>query len=397
MLATLLTVLIFASWLYWLVALILVYDFFRSRPAAQASFTPPVSLLKPVKGVDYQAYQNFAAFCQQDYPDYEVLFGVTDPSDPIIPVIERLRRDSPAHTIRVIIGGTFGANRKASLLHHLANEAQHDILVASDSDMRAAPDYLRRVVAPLADEQVGLTTCLYLAEAPLTLTAGLEALQMGATFLPSVLVARKFLDMRFAMGASVALRHRDLARLGGFAVLADYLADDYQLVARIAALGLKVRLSDYVMTCMLGATSFREQWDREVRWMRCSHVSRPREYPGLLLSFSTPLSAVLIMVNGLGPATLRILMISLLLRLIVALFVSLRTGDRHTLAWLPWLPVRDLLSAATWCVGGLGRRIAWRGETFVLQDDGRMQPAHDLAAQPAEDGQRHRRFRWLRP
>lgn len=394
MIETLLLLLIFAGWLYWLIALFLVYDFFRSQPEPGQSFMPPVSLLKPVKGVDFQAYQNFASFCQQDYPDYELIFGVADPADPILPVIERLKRDFPECHIRLIVAETFRANRKASLLHRLAGEAQHEVLVVSDSDMRVTPDYLKQVVAPLADERVGLVTCPYQGKSPLSFTAGLEALHMGATFLPSVIVARKVLDMRFAMGATVALRQSDLARLGGFAVMADYLADDYQLGMRIAASGLKVRLSNYVMACVLGATTFQEQWDREVRWMRCSRVSRPLEYPGLLLSFSTPLSVILVVVNRFDPASLRVLVVSLLLRWVVAWLISVRTSDRQMRRWLPWLPVRDLLSAVTWCVGGLGRRITWRGESFVLQTDGRMKPVHATSGHIVEN-KHHRRFRWF--
>jgi len=392
MLETLLWLLIVASWLYWLIALCLVYDFFRANSPNRRDFLPPVSVLKPVKGVDVQAYQNFASFCQQDYPDYELILGVADPNDPIIPVIERLKWDFPAPGIRLIIAQPLGANRKASLLHSLVEQARYETLVVSDSDMRATPDYLRRVVAPLADERVGLVTCPYWGTTTLNFTAGLEALHMGVTFLPSVVVARKVLDMRFAMGATVALRRRDLTRIGGFAALADYLADDYQLGARIAGLGLKVRLSDYVMSCVLGATRFREQWDREVRWMRCAHVSRPLEYPGLLISFATPLSLVLVLATGFEPASLRALAVSLLLRWAVAWLISGRTGDREARRWLLWLPARDVLSALTWCVGGLGRRIAWRGEEFILQPGGKMQPV----AAPSGEKRQAWRFRILR-
>jgi len=167
MLQTLLFLLIVASWLYWLVACFLVYYFFRieSRPDSlpgggeDAGFIPPVSVLKPVRGVDWQAYQNFASFCQQDYPAYELLFAVADPQDPVIPLIERLQREFPQRSIRLIVAEAFGANRKASLLHHLVNEARYEILVVNDSDMRVTPDYLRRVVAPLSDDRIGLVTC----------------------------------------------------------------------------------------------------------------------------------------------------------------------------------------------------------------------------------------------
>lgn len=375
MLEKLLVVLLVCSWLFWLVALYLVHDFFRQpRPQPDCSFAPPVSILKPVKGLDVEAYENFASFCRQDYPDFELLFGVADPDDPVIPVIERLKRDFPQVPIRLYLIEPFGANRKASLLHGLAGQASHELLVVSDSDMRVTPDYLRRVVAPMAEAGTGLVTCPYQGDLALTFTARLEALHMGATFLPSVLVARAFLNMRFAMGATNVLRRSDLARIGGFAALADYLADDYQLGVHIASLGLRVQLSDYIVASILGATTFREQWDREVRWARCNRVSRAREYPGLLLTFSTPLAAVLLVVSGFTPLAWRALAFSLCLRWIVAWFVTGYTRDLETRRWLVWLPIRDMLSALVWLAGSFGRRVVWRGEEFILVDGGRMQP-----------------------
>jgi len=177
------------------------------------------------------------------------------------------------------------------------------------------------------------------------------------------------------MGASVTVRRRDLEAIGGFAALADYLADDYQLGARIAALGLKVQLSDYVMRCVLGADRFRDQWEREVRWMRCASVSRPTQYPGLLISYATPLALALVLLTGPTPASVQLLLGSLLLRWVVAWLVSGATGDLEARRWLLWLPVRDVLSALTWIAGGLGREIVWRGERFVLTAHGRMAPA----------------------
>ena len=219
MLQTLLLVFIICSWLFWLVALYLVHSFFQPTTKPRApGFTPPVSILKPIKGVDVQAYENFASFCRQDYPHFEVIFGVADRADPVVPIVERLKRENPSCPIRLLVIEPFGANRKASLLHGLAAAAHHEVLVASDSDMRVTPDYLRRIVAPLADERVGLVTCPYQGDLALNFTARLEALHMGATFLPMMLAGRGFLDMRFAMGATAALRRSDLERIGDLAV-----------------------------------------------------------------------------------------------------------------------------------------------------------------------------------
>jgi ceramide glucosyltransferase len=373
MLEILLFLLIVASWIYWLIAWWWTRDFFRARPEPDPDFTPPVSILKPVKGVDAQAYQNFVSFCQQDYPDFELIFGVADPADPVIPVVERLQQDFPERRIRLIVAPPTRVNRKASLLHSMAPQARHDVLVVSDSDMRVTPDYLRQVVAPLADEKIGLVTCPYRGEVPVTLTARLEALYMGVTFLPSVLVARRFLSMRFAMGATMALRRSNLVRLGGFAAVADYLADDFQLGVRIADLGLRVHMSNYIVVSVLGATTFHEQWKREVRWARCSRVSRPWEYPGLLLTFSTPLAIILTLVAGFVPVAWLSLAVSLLLRWLVAWSVTGYTGNQAIRRWLIMLPMRDMLTAIVWCVGEVGRHITWRGEEFVVRPDGRLE------------------------
>lgn len=380
----LLLMFVFASWLYWLVAWLLVALFFRRSLLPDADFTPPVSILKPVRGVDAGMFENFASFCRQDYPPFELVFGVADPADPAIPVIEQLRNSFPGHDIRLVVAEAHGANRKASLLHHLAAQARYQILAVSDSDMRVTADYLRRVVAPLADPHVGLVTCPYRGEAPLTLAARLEALHMGACFLPSVLVARQFLAMRFALGASMVLRQADLGRIGGFAVLAGYLADDYQLGARVTDLGLRVHLSDYVIACILGATTFLAEWNREVRWARTNRVCRPVEYPIMLLTYSTPLALALAVLAHFARPEMTILLVSLLLRWLVAWAVSGYAGDLEVRRGILWLPVRDVLSAAVWLVGGVGRHVTWRGEKFRLHADGRMAPVPVPMPAPVE-------------
>lgn len=374
MLEAILLVLTIASWVYWIVAWWWVRELTHPRAGGDPEFTPPVTILKPVKGLDFEAYENLRSFCEQDYPEFELLVGVADSTDPVIPVVERVRRDFPGLSIRLVIAPTMHVNRKASLLHALASQARYDVLVASDSDMRVTPDYLRRVVAPFADQGVGAVTCAYRGGSPATLTARLEALHMGVTFLPSVTVARRFLNMHFALGATIALRKNALDRIGGFEAVADYLADDYQLGMRIANLGLRVQLSDYIVTCVLGKTTFQEQWDREVRWARCNRVSRPWEYPGLVLTFSTPLAVLLFVAAPLNPVTWFVLAISLLLRWLVAWSVTDSIDNRVLRRWLIWLPVRDMLSALVWCAGAMGRRLVWRGEEYTVSREGRLMP-----------------------
>jgi ceramide glucosyltransferase len=217
---------------------------------------------------------------------------------------------------------------------------------------------------------------------------------MGACFLPAVLVARQFLAMRFALGATLALRRSDLVRLGGFAVLAGYLADDYQLGARVAALGLRVHLSDYVIACTLGASTFREEWNREVRWARTNRVCRPVEYPVMLLTFSTPLALLAAMGTHFAAPELIMLLVSLLLRSLMAWAVSGYSGDPEVRRAILWLPVRDILSGVVWLAGLFGRHVMWRGERFRLHPDGSMAlvtaSARALASAGAEAGEEGR-------
>ncbi|MEJ2210130.1 MAG: bacteriohopanetetrol glucosamine biosynthesis glycosyltransferase HpnI [Anaerolineae bacterium] len=372
MITTLLLLLVVAALIYWLVSCLLVLAFFRQPQAIDPNFCPPVSILKPLKGMDAGMVENFASFCRQDYPDFELIFGVADADDPAIDAVTELRQAFPGCRIRLVVTAPTYVNRKAGVLHVLAAEARHDILVASDSDVRVEPGYLRRVVSPLANPAVGLVTCAYRGIQPLTLTARLEALYMGATFLPSLLVARKFLAMHFAMGATVALRRADLARIGGFAAVGDYLADDYQIGARIADVGLRVHMSDEIVDIVLGRTNFRDQWDREVRWAQCSRVSRPLEYPGLLLTFSTPFALLYLVATGLAAQGWLVLGLSLLLRWLVAWLVTARTDNRALRPWLILLPIRDLLTMLVWLAGLVGHRVVWRGEEYLLQGDGRL-------------------------
>jgi ceramide glucosyltransferase len=383
MLEKLLLILIILSWAYWVVATILVFLFFTHRRTtiapstsqAASPYLPAISILKPVHGLDVEADQNFLTFCHQDYPDYELLFGVDQLDDPSVPLIEKLQRENPGCRIRLVLAEAGGPNRKANILQYLSEAAEHDVLVVSDSDMRVTSDYLRRVVAPLSQEQVGLVTCPYRGSRAFNLTAGLEALHMGVTFLPGVMVARHFLNMRFAMGATIVLRRQDLEKFGGFYSVKDYLADDYELAVRIADLGRKVVLSDYLMVSVLGATTFSEQWDREVRWSRCNRVNRPLEYPGYLLFFHVPMAVALLFITDASLFARQVFVACLLFRWLTSWLITTQTGDLESRRWLVWLPARDLLSVLVWFTGAFSRRVKWRGDTFIVSSDGRMAPA----------------------
>jgi ceramide glucosyltransferase len=381
----LLLLLTFVSWCYWIFAWWCVRAFFRNPQAADPDFCPPVSILKPVKGLDPQAYENFLTFVHQNYPEFEILFGVLDADDPTVPIIERLQQKFSEPSIRLIIAGPLGTNPKVSILHRLVIEAHYEILAISDSDMRVTPDYLSRVVAPLASPKTGLVTCLYKGGEPLNLTARLEALYVGGLFLPSVLVGRRYLAGRFALGATLVLRRSDLISVGGFAAIADYLADDYELGARIGAQGRRVHLSDYILTTILGAESLRQFWDRQIRWAKCARVSRWREYPGFLITFSTPLAMATATASRLAPWGVATVVTSITLRWGVAWLVSGQTDDRVLRRSLLWLPLSDLFVFFIWCAGGMGRGVVWRGQRFELTSDGRLRIAQPIPLEEATE------------
>jgi ceramide glucosyltransferase len=378
-----------ASWAYWLVASACLRRFLRAAvPEPRPEILPPVSVLKPVKGADHEAYESFASFCRQDYPDYEVLFAAARADDPAVPLvetlIERLRRDDRA--IRLLVTGEAGGNPagnpagnpKTALLERLAGEARGEVLVAADSDVRADPDALRRLVAPLANPAVGLVSALYRSRGGTTLAARLLGLYLDGSFIPSAVLAHRIAGRRFALGATMAFRRRDLERLGGYAAFRDRLLDDYEIGVRMAALGLQVRLSPAVVTHVLGAESFRGQWQRELRWNRGIRAVRPADYAGLLVTQTTPLALLVFLLAlpaGLGGWGLAALLGTLALRAAVAYRAASDLGGRPPLSDLALLPLRDLFTTVAWAAGLAGRRITWRGARYLVRRDGGIERA----------------------
>ena len=279
-----LLVLAVAPFAYYVVAIVAAGRFFRKIPPAPAGalpdFTPPVSILKPIRGLDRETYENYASFCRQDYPDFEILFCVTDEREPAIPVIEKLIRDFPERSIRLLVGSEpLGASDKVNKLCRMAREARHDIVIASDSDVRVAPGFLRAVVAPFSDPKVGGVTCLYRGLTDGSFAADLEALGNSADFAPGVLVARLFGDLDFMLGAVMVTTKKHLGEIGGFESLVDYFCDDYELGNRIAARGHRVELDGLVVACSGGDLLARLAQQLKQAG-RLAPLRRPRAHPG---------------------------------------------------------------------------------------------------------------------
>jgi ceramide glucosyltransferase len=330
-------------------------------------FRPPVSILKPVRGLDAQFYEAIRSHALQKYPEFELIFGTQDAGDPALIEIERLRAEFPALSIRVAHTANDAPNGKVGSLEILAREARYEVLLVNDGDILVAPDYLERVVGLLADEHVGLVTCLYRARA-WSIPSRAEALGIATEFVPSVLVARLLSTSEFALGATMAFRARDLKAIGGFAAIREYLADDYQLGARISGLGKRVALSDSVVVTNLGAGSWKDVWKHQVRWSRTIRVSRPGGYFGYLVTHATFWCLI---AAGLGHW--RIALGGLTVRLLAAAsgMEALGVGN---LAAVAAVPLRDLFGFAVWAAGIAGRQVEWRGIRFRLLSDGRIRP-----------------------
>jgi ceramide glucosyltransferase len=378
MLGRLLLVLIGLSFAYGAAALVAMARLACRPGRRDQGFTPPMTILKPVKGLDPDLLENFRSFCRQDYPAYQILFGAADPQDPAVGVVRQVLAEHPEADARLVLcPEPLGPNGKVSSLQQMAAQARHEFLVISDSDTRVAPDYLRRVAAPFADPEVGLVTALYRGVAPAGLAAHLERLIVHTLFVPGVLVAYLLEGMTFALGATMALRRKVLDGLGGFAAFANVLADDYQIGQRAVAAGHTVALADTMVDCVLGRIPFRDFFARQVRWARTMRSCRPAGYLGTIIRHGVFLSLLYLLAEGPTALGLGLLVATMALRQVVAVTVStkvLRVADPARGLWL--LPLADALSIALWVLAFVGNTITWRGLRYRMGRGGVLTPVH---------------------
>jgi len=331
---------------------------------------PGVSILRPLKGTDPEMYESLRSHCVQDYPEYEILFGVSEADDPALEFVKRLKQEFPQHAIRMMVcEQKLGANIKVSNLAQMAREARYGVFVVSDSDIRVPPDYLRRVVKLLSETKVGLVTCLYRGVASGTIGSRLESLGISTDFIPGVLAARAIEGgIRFGLGSTLAFRRQDLQTIGGFESFADYLADDYELGKRIAALGKEVKISGVVVETFLPRYTMRQFLQHQLRWARTVRDARPWGYAGLGLTFGLPW-ALLAVGAALGASWTWALLIAVLaMRLGVTFAVGWRVlRDRQAITMIPLLPVRDIVALLAWLVSFAAHTVVWRGDRFELK------------------------------
>lgn len=363
-----------AANVYYLLSVIAGFRFFSKPRATEFQELRPVSIMVPLHGADFKAYQNYAMLCRQDYPGYQIVFGVRDSGDSSIPIVEKLIADFPERDITLVISdNVIGQNLKVSNLQNMLARVKHEQLVILDSDILVTRDYLRNVLAPLADSRVGLVTCLYrAAEAP-DVASKLEAVGITSEFAAGVLMARMLEGVKFALGSTMATTRTMLEAIGGFHALADYLADDFMLGNLIARDGYEVRLSHHVVETAMRPIGFSGMLRHQTRWARSTRISRPMGYLGLILTYGTALALLNVAVDGASKFSLMLLATTLVMRLTMGWTIGVHWLEDKILKKYFWLvPVRDLLSFLVWCLSWVGKRVEWRGRLFEVARDGKM-------------------------
>jgi ceramide glucosyltransferase len=364
------------SLLYYLAVLFSAWRYFRRPFHWDPGFAPPVSILKPVRGLDREAYENFASFCNLDYPEYEILFGVSDADDPVIPLIQKLIADYPTCNIRLLIGSSCqGWNNKVRKLCRLSSEARYPILVISDSDIRVRPDYLKAVANPFRSPRVGAVTCMYHMQAEAKLGSEIEAIGLTSDFLAGVIVARQLEGVKFALGATMAVTAQGLKEIGGFEAIADCFSDDFELGRRIVDSGHDVELIPYTVATLSPSQGALDAVKHQLRWAVGVTNSRPWGQLGRLLTQALPWVVAATLVQHTWEGTTGFLGAYLVLRLAVAWTVGVWGLKDPLLRKRLWLvPAWDALAFFILAVSFAKRRIHWCGNEFYVRK-GRLSPA----------------------
>jgi ceramide glucosyltransferase len=388
-----LQILVVGSGIYHLLSIYAAADFFRpprtnkpphlvdnpeigSNSSPSTQFSPPISILKPVRGVDAQAYECWVSFCRQDYPEYELLFGVRDAADPAVALIQQLQRDFPERRIGLTINPTMsGLNAKVSNLCNIYPQAQYDIIIVSDSDILVPPDYLQITVQPFAAASTGVVTSLYRGISQPTVASRLEAIGISGEFMLGVLVARWMEGVRFALGASVAIRRAVLGEIGGFAAIANQVSDDFLLGNLAAQVGYEVVICPVIVDTTLPAYQFKEFLAHQLRWARTTKFSRPSGYVGLLFTFTTIWASLLMAIFPESLLALSVGITALIARFAAAWIIGGQWMQDQTLQrYFYLLPLRDFFGFLVWVASFLGNTVSWRGDRFRLTAGGYLNP-----------------------
>lgn len=357
--------------IYYGIALYSSFCFFQRRPSKNGpEFAPPVSNLKPIRGLDPDAYENLASFCRQDYPEYEIVFCVGDTDDPTLPVIEKLIADFPQRKIRVLFGsGRSATNDKVAKLARLVSEAEHEIVVISDSDVRVKPDYLRTVVAPLADPRVGAVTCFYVHTIESTFVQNLQSMGMLADFYAGVLVAWKLDGIKFALGPTIATSRTRLEGFGGYQAIENRPADDLLVGRLIADQGYAVELLPYSVSTVADYQSFRDLFHKRLRWIVVMRHMRPWGHLGLVFTHGLPWCLAAFAIQPTLAVAAGYLGTYFLLRTAMTWMIGVH-GLKQKVPWknLVLIPIWDAMAFSIWLISFGRKSVRWRDNDYYIRD-----------------------------
>lgn len=346
---------------------------FHKRLPEQPRRFPSVAVLKPLRGEEYGLEENLGSFCDQDYPSFEVIFGVHDARDPAAEAARGTVARFP-NRARLVVGDDgqrAAGNPKVANLRRMFEGVREEIVVLADADMRASPQYLRSLVAPFEDERVGAVTCLYSGVPAPGLASELAAMFVNEQFAPSVLVAGAVEPLRYAFGATIAVRRSLLERIGGFGALNGHVADDHLLGRLVTNHGYEVRLSRYVVENVMHESGLGSLWMRELRWSRTIRSVRPLGHALSVVTFGLPL-AILAALVAPSRQTGLLLGIASILRFALRREINAAFGVRPKAACALWVPLRDFLSLAVWAASFSDREVVWRGQQLSLDREGRI-------------------------
>jgi ceramide glucosyltransferase len=374
--------------IYYSLVLFSSWQFFRCPRKPLSGYTPPISNLKPIRGLDPDTYENLASFCRQDYPEYEIVFCVGDASEPALPVIQRLIRDFPQCQIRVLMGsGRVATNDKVAKLARMTAEAKYRTFVISDSDVRVEPDYLRTVVAPLEDPRVGAVTCFYVP-VPSEETKFVQRVQsvgMLSDFYPGILVAKQLDGVKFALGPTIATTREHLAGFGGYAAIENRPADDLLVGRLIAEQGYEVKLLNYAIHTVSDFQSMRDLFLKRLRWTVVMRNMRPWGHLGLIFTLGLPWALLAILLQPTPQVAFAYLSGYFAFRIAIMEVVGtwgLQQPGIYKKLWL--LPVWDLLATFIWLTSFTRNSIRWRDGYYYIRN-GELVPVDPAAAMRAAE------------
>ncbi len=376
-LRTFLLLLVVAALVYYFIAFVAgifwMWDRRRQRDLG-TNFTPPISILIPVRGADEESYETFASFCRQDYPDFQLLFGCREADDSALPILRKLKQEFPDVNFEIIISANeIGTNAKVSNLQNIFQHTIHDYIFIVDSDIKVEPDYVCRVVAPLQKSKVGMVTCLYRGTRAKSFASLLENMGLSSTFGPEVMTSRMLEGVKFALGSTIAMKRETLNKIGGFAAIADFLADDFWLGYLMAKEGFEIVISDVVVDHVPKQETMISMLKHQLRWNKAVRLSRPKGYAGLILTYGIATSFLLLVSLNFSSAAWILFLLTMLVRSLTAVFGGVILMKDFTLLKNLWLlPIRDFIGFGVWLAGIFGNKVEWRGVKYSLTKDGKL-------------------------